>query len=486
MSRQPSECRNAVAAKPTRLAGLRLHPLAVGTLAALLAATAVPGLADAQSLADSLVTAYRNSPDIASARATVRAAGEQARQSRANNLPTVTGTASLAAQFDNFNDVTLPSTLTITLNQSLYNGGQVANTTRAEEIEITAEQADLRGTEQDVLLSALTAHADVLRDLAFVQLGISNVNVLSEQLRAARERFEVGEVTRTDVEQARASLAASRSNLAAFRGSLARSREAYRRAVGVMPGDLQSVPPLPEIPPTREEGVAIALTRAPALQSARLEREAAGFRVRSAIGALLPQISLEASASRTDSLNDTTPTAVQDSETGTIGVTMTLPFYTGGANHSEVREQQANVESAVAGITAVERSTIETVGTAYADLEVARASIRAGLLEVEAARLAFDGVQEEAKVGARTTLDVLDAEEDVLEAESDLVDNRRDETVAVYTVLAAIGLLTVDHLGLQIERATEADHYDGENGVKNRLFGFDATEDTVWTSRWQP
>ncbi|MEM9783175.1 MAG: TolC family outer membrane protein [Pseudomonadota bacterium] len=455
-------------------------------LAAALALALPPGFATAQTLADTLVTAYRNSPDISAARSAIRASGEQAAQARAGNRPTITGTAQLNATFDNFNDVTLPSTLSITLTQSLYNGGQVANDTRAEEIETTAAEADLRSVEQDVLLSALTAHADVLRDLAFVELGIKNVSVLSEQLRAARERFEVGEVTRTDVEQARASLAASRSNLAASRGALARSRETYRRVVGVMPGDLARVPPLPEIPATRAEAVAIALTRDPELQAARLDRKAAGFRVRSAIGALLPQIDLQASASRNDSLNNTTLTAVQDSETGSIGVTVTLPFYAGGSRYSEVREQQANVESTVAGVTSAERIAIESVGDAYADLEVARASIEAGILEVEAARLAFDGVQEEAKVGARTTLDVLDAEEDVLAAESDLVDNRRDETVAVYSVLASVGLLTVDHLGLSIERANEDDYYDGEDGVRERFFGYDSSEDTVWTSRWRP
>ncbi|MEO0760629.1 MAG: TolC family outer membrane protein, partial [Pseudomonadota bacterium] len=443
---------------------------ALAATLALAPAVFAPAGVSAQSLADTFVTAYRNSPDIAAARADLRIQGEQAVQAQAGLRPTVTGTVSLEAQFDNFNDVVLPSTLAINLTQPVYTGGQVANAVAAEETEISAQEATLRGLEQDVLLAALTAHAAVLRDIAFVELGVKNLRVLSEQLRAARERFEVGEVTRTDVEQARAAVAASRSSLAAARGSLESSRRTYERVVGVPPGDLAPTGTLPDVPPTLEEAFAIALTRQPDLQVARLDREAAGFRVRQAIGALLPQVSLTASLSRNDSLNSTTRTAVQDSEQGSFGVTVTLPSYSGGANYSEVREQQAVVEREVAQITSTERVVVENVGVAYSDLRVAKASIEAGLLEVEAARLAFEGVSEEAKVGARTTLDVLDAEEEVLAAESDLVEARRDETVATYAILASIGMLTVEHLGLDLDPADKSDYYDS---VRKRFFGYD-------------
>ncbi|MEM6490118.1 MAG: TolC family outer membrane protein, partial [Pseudomonadota bacterium] len=418
-------------------------------LAMLLGTTAVGGAglaaapAAAQSLADTMVTAYRSSPDLAAARAGVKVSGEQAVQARAGNRPTVQGTIDFDLEYDDFNEVIFPNTLALTITQTLYSGGQVENAIEAAETRITAEEARLRATEQQVLLDAITAHEDVVRDQGFVRLGIKNVRVLSEQLRAARERFEVGEVTRTDVEQARAALAGARSSLAASRGSLAASRENYLRTVGVLPGDLQRRPPLPELPATIEEAVAIALTREPTLQSVRLEREASGSDVRSAIGALLPQVSLQAQLSRVDTLNDRGRSVV-DSDGGSIGLNITLPFYTGGANFSNIRESQALVEQAAANVTSAERAVVEGVGIAYASLEVAKASISAGLLEVEAAQLAFDGVSEEAKVGARTTLDVLDAEAEVLEAESDLVEARRDETVAAYTILAAIGLLTVE------------------------------------------
>ncbi|MEO1315245.1 MAG: TolC family outer membrane protein [Pseudomonadota bacterium] len=452
---------------------------------ALAASLILPSVAGAQTLSDTLVTAYRNSPDLASARASIKVEAENAVQARAQGRPFISGTASLDVEFDDFNEVVLPNTLALTLSQQIYTGGQIRNSILAAETRITAESERLRAVEQSVLLEAITAHLDVLRDGAFVELGIKNLRVLSEQLRAARERFEVGEVTRTDVEQARAATAASRSSLAASRGALVSSREGYLRAVGRPAGDLQQPPPLPEVPASVSEAVGIALVQDPALRAARIERQAAGFDVKTAIGALLPQLELTAQASRSDTLRDEDflGDSIPASTSGAVGLSLTIPFFTGGLNYSNVRETQALVEAAVADITSAERTAVENVGSAYAALDVARASIEAGGLEVEAARLAFEGVQEEAKVGARTTLDVLDAEADVLEAESDLVESRRDEAVAIYSILASVGLLTVEHLGLEVDPDTAEEYYDE---VRDRYIGYDASEDTVWTTRWRP
>ncbi|MEO0818936.1 MAG: TolC family outer membrane protein [Pseudomonadota bacterium] len=460
------------------MTAIRSRSAALAFAATLMVAQA-PLDAAAQSLADSLVTAYRNSPDLASADASLKIASENAVQARSGNRPTVSAALGLDLQYDNFNTLEFPTDVSLTITQALYTGGQVENATAAAETRITAQEATNKSTEQSVLLGAVTAHEDVLRDAQFVQLGIKNLRVLSEQLRAARERFEVGEVTRTDVEQARAAVAASRSSLAAARGALASSREAYLRAVGVRPGDLQPQPPLPEIPATIEEAVAIALVNDPALIAARLEREASGFDVRTAIGALLPQVDLVASASRFDTIRD----SADAEENATIGLNVTIPFYTGGFNYSNIREAQANVEGDEANIVSAERTAVENVGTAYASLNVARASIEAGKLEVEAAQLAFEGVREEAKVGARTTLDVLDAEADVISAESDLVSRRRDEVVAVYSILASIGMLTIEHLGLDVGGGAAESYYET---VRTRNFGYDVSEDTVWRKEWRP
>ncbi|MEM1385617.1 MAG: TolC family outer membrane protein [Pseudomonadota bacterium] len=450
---------------------------AIGACAALSIAI-VP--ARGETLADAMVTAYLNSPEVASQRATIKTFSELAVQERSGNRPTVSGTASFTSELDDFDQVEFPTTLSLNLTQALYTGGQVENAIEAAETRLTSQDVLLLATEQAVLLDTITAYSDVLRDMEFVDLGVNNVRVLSEQLRAARERFEVGEVTRTDVEQARASVAAARSSLAANRGALKVSQESYFRVVGERPGDLAPVPPLPDLPASREEAVQLALRNDPSLIAARLEREATGSDVRSAIGALLPQVSLLGELSRTDTVRGDFGADTDLS----VGVSVTFPFYTGGFNFSNVREAQASVEGAQADITAAERDAAQDVGIAWADLEVARASIEAGILEVQAAQLAFDGVQEEAKVGARTTLDVLDAEEDVLEARADLVEARRDEYVASYTVLETIGMLTIDHLGLDIgDVSTTVEYYEG---VKNRNFGYDPTDDTVWSLSWRP
>jgi outer membrane protein len=442
----------------------------------------------AQSLPDVMVRAYLNSPELAASRADVKVFAERAVQARAGgrvrvegelSLQAVTRSNSLGGNFPNY-----PTSVSLGLVQPLYTGGQVENATEAAETRISEQEAALIATEQRILLDAVTAFSDVRLGKDLVSISRNNVRVLTEQLRAARERFEVGEVTRTDVEQARARLAAARSRLAASKGALANSREAYQRVVGEYPGKLQPPPPLPDLPSGQDEAVAMALRDDPGVVAARLERDAAGSDVRTAIGALLPQVSLQARLSSEETFSD----GLAGSETASIGIFVTVPLYSGGFNYSNVREAQAVVEGASADIDSTMRTAARNVGVSWADLDVARASIRAGRLEVSAARLAFEGVQEESKVGARTTLDVLDAEQEVLNARSRLVVARRDEYVAAYSLLASIGKLTVGHLGLDTGLAPgsggeELSYYEG---VRNRNFGYDASDDTVWKLDWRP
>jgi outer membrane protein len=458
----------------------------VGVFATMLAAMApVSFPAMAQSLPDVLVTAYLNSPEIAGARADVKIFSERAVQERALGRIQVEGQLSAEAvtrtnsgpgsSFPNY-----PTSVSLSAIQPLYTGGQVQNATEAAEKRITAQEALLIATEQQVLLEAVTAYSDVRRDIQLVSIARNNVRVLREQLRAARERFEVGEVTRTDVEQARARLAAARSRLAATEGSLAISRESYRQVVGEYPDKLQPPPPLPELPADQDQAVAIAVRDDPGVIASRLERDAAGSDVRAAIGALLPQISLQGTVASQETFSD----GLAGPESATVGLFVTIPLYSGGFNYSNVREAQAVSEGASADINDAMRTAARNAGVSWANLLVARASIRAGRLEVSAAQLAFEGVREEAKVGARTTLDVLDAEQEVLNARSSLVGARRDEYVAAYSLLASIGKLTVDHLGLDTGLGDdEPAYYDT---VRDRNFGYDPSDDTVWQLDWRP
>lgn len=441
----------------------------------------------AESLADAMVMAYRNSPELATQRANVKVRGEQAVQAKAGGRLQVSGSIDVSTEFSQLEDFVYPTALSLDVLQPLYTGGQVENATEAAETRITAEEARLISTEQTVLLNTVTAYADVRTGITLVAIAQNSVRLISEQLAAARERFDVGEVTRTDVAQAEARLAGSRSDLAAALGNLDAARESYKRAVGQYPGKLAPPPPLPDLPESLESAIMISTADDPAIQAARLERQAAGSDVRSAIGSLLPQISLVGRVGRTDTLRDDrrTPFANNDAiNTALLGLQIRLPFFSGGANYSAIREAQAQVEGRSGDITTALREAVQRVGVAWSDLRVARESIRARQSQVRAATIAFDGVQEEAKVGARTTLDVLDSEQELLDARGSLVIARRDEYVAAYNLLFAIGKLTVEHLGLEVGGVEEVSGYYGD--VKNRNFGYDRDDDTVWTLSYRP
>jgi outer membrane protein len=428
-----------------------------------------------------MVEAWRNSPALAAQRADIKVASEFAVQARAGGRvnAAIDGSTGIATRnFDRRNAV-FPNSLSLTVTQPLYTGGQVENQTEAAETRITAEEAVLVATEQQVLLDAVTAFSDVRRDEFLLDVARNNVRVLTEQLRAAGERFEVGEVTRTDVEQARARLAAAQSRLAAADGQLKISRENFANVVGRLPQDLDPPPPLPDLPATLDAAAQVAAQNDPLVQAARIERVASGFDVRAAIGLLLPQLALEGRVSQLDTFND----RLDGQRSGTVALNLRIPLYAGGFNYSRVRQAQATVESAEAAITDALRSALREVGVAWSSLAVAQASILSGRLEVRAAQLAFEGVTEEAKVGARTTLDVLDAEEEVLQARGRLITSQRDEYVAAYRLLAAMGKLTVAHLGLDVAATAGVPYYET---VRDRNFGYDDSDETVWALPYRP
>ena len=450
----------------------------IGIAGVILALTAIPS--SAETLSDTMVLALKSSPELQTSRANVKVLGERAVQARASGRIQVDGTINLTTQFFNLEEWRFPTVLQLDVTQPLYTGGQVENATEAAEIRTTAEEARLIATEQTVLLRAVTAFLDVRRDLTLVSLSRNNVRVISEQLRAARERFDVGEVTRTDVAQAEARLAAAQSALVARQGQLQASREAYKRVTGQYPGRLSPPPPLPDLPNDFDEAVAIALRDDPTIASTRLERLAATSDVRTAMGALLPSVSLLGQVRNADTLR-----VQRDGTTNAaLGIQIQIPFYSGGENYSRVREAQALVEARAGDINSAMRDAIQNVGVAWSDLSVAGSTIRSGQLQVKAAQIAFEGVQEEAKVGARTTLDVLDAEQELLNARGDLVSAQRDRYVAGFNLLFSIGKLTVDHLGLDLGEVESVSGY--YESIKDRNFGYDPTDDTVWTLTYRP
>jgi len=344
----------------------------------------------------------------------------------------------------------------------LFDGGASQAAIESAKETVLGTRAQLRNIEQSVFLNAVTAYLDVRRDLRFVGLAQNNINVIDQQVQAARDRFEVGEVTRTDVSQAQARRAQAQSTLATNRGNLERSRQFFTQAVGSAPRDLATPPRLPKLPSTLQAAYDIAQQRHPTLAAARHFEKASAFDVQRAKAGRSPVISLQGSFALQN--NTSTRNGFTDNDNSSLTLNGTVPLYQGGRISSLERQAAANLAQRQAQIQDTARTIRQNVGNAWSSLEVARASIRASQQQIRAAQIAFDGVREEAKLGARTTLDVLDAEQELLNARSSLAAAMRDEHVAAYNLLSAIGLLSVEHLGLGIESYNPEVNY---NAVQN-------------------
>lgn len=463
--------------------------------AALAAVLTAPHPAAAETLADALAKAYAFHPRLASSRAALRAADEGVTQERARALGEIDGTYSytvsnssgfrrIVGSRRDSSDRDTFDTLSLGISGAIpiYSGGQIENAIAGAQENVGAQRASLLAVEQEVLLAAVTAYEDVRRDLQRVALARNNVRVISEQLRAARDRFEVGEVTRTDVSQAEARLAFSRSNLAAATGTLARSRQAYVAAIGEEPVDLAPPPPLPDLPDSLEAALALTEAAHPRLVAARRAVRQAQFAVKQALGAALPTLNVTGGVSYENDLTTGTSTT-GETLSAQVGLSGQVPLWTGGRNPSLVRAAQARLAQAQAELHDVARQLRQQTSVAWANLDVARASIRAAREQIEAARIAFEGVREEATLGARTTLDVLNAEQELNSARVSLVESLRDEYVAAYQLLAAVGRLTVAHLGLDVS-PYDPDAYVEQ--VRAAPYDYPRDDSVAWSSPWRP
>lgn len=408
----------------------------------------------AESLADALRDAYHNSGLLDQNRALLRAADEDVAQSLAALRPVVTWQAqavyatSSAAPSSSLSD-NLDATISVTASLLLADGGASALATEAQKEVVLQTRQGLIQVEQQVLFRAIEAYMNVRRSSEFLALRRSNVTVITQELRAAEDRFDVGEVTRTDVSLAQARLAAARNQLAAAEGQLVQANEEFRAAIGRAPGRLQVVNPA-----SVERGVdaarAAAVRRHPDVRAAQHAVAAAELNIRRAQAALNPRLSLNG----TVGVND------QGDANQQLGLTYGGTIYQGGQLQSVIRQAQARRDAARAALLVTSQGVSQTVGNAYAFLNVARASSESANQQIRAARTAFRGVREEATLGARTTLDVLNAEQELLDAQANLISAQADEVVATYRVLAAVGLLTAEHLNLGMQTYDPAAYYN--------------------------
>jgi outer membrane protein len=442
--------------------------------------------ASADTLEWALVQAYQNNPQLNSQRAALRAQDEAVPQALSGYRPHVSLTATVGAQ----NQSTLskgtnpntgapvylgteaeftPHSVGITASQTLFNGFQTANRTRQAEAQVSSGRATLAVTEQTVLLNAATAYMNLLRDTAILDLQRRNVEVLQEQLRQTRDRFNVGEVTRTDVAQAESRLAAGRAQVLAAESSFISSRAAYRQTIGVEPGALTAASPVDRFSP-RTLPAAVATGRAsnPSVAAAMFGIDVALLQVKINEGALSPTVTANLSAQQSWETN--TSTQLQQWNASAIA-TLSVPIYQGGAEYSAIRQSKETLGQQRINLDTARDQVQATVVQSWGQLEAAKAQIQATTAQVNSAEIALNGVREEARVGQRTTLDVLNAQQELVNARVALVTAQHDRVVASYSLLQAVGGLSVSQLHLKSSIYDPLTHYhqvrDVWGGVRN-------------------
>jgi outer membrane protein len=335
------------------------------------------------------------------------------------------------------------------LSVPLFNGGSVRNNVRAAQTRVEAGRATLRAVEGDVFTNAVTAYMDVIRDRAIVELNENNVKVLETNLEATRDRFQIGDLTRTDVAQSEARLQLGRSQLAEAQGRLTASEATYRQVIGHPPGVLAPPPPLPPLPQTPDEAVQIALADNPDLLAITRSAIAAGYDVRVARAGRLPSLSGVLSNTYVNNLGGNS-IAGQPS-TGSqsaIGLNASIPIFQGGLPAARIRQAQAQEGQVLEQVVGTERAVVQAARAAFANYDAAQKAIQAETVAVQANELALEGNRAEQSVGTRTIIEVLNAEQELLNSQVALVTARRDAYVAGFQLLNAMGQAEAQDLGL--------------------------------------
>lgn len=408
------------------------------------------GAAQAETLADALTSAYSHSGLLEQNRALLRAADEDVAIAVSSTLPVINWSASArnsSSRFPGSDLITYNAQISAEL--TLYDGGANRIAIEAQKELVLGTRQSLRSVEQDVLLRGVEAYLEVRRNSEFVALRNSNVRVITQEFRAAQDRFEVGEVTRTDVALAEARLASARSLLASAQGNLAIAIAEYQNAVGRAPNNLRAVSAAP-LSRSLADAKAFAVRNHPGILEVQHNVTAAELNIKRSEAAYNPTVTLDGSVSWDRDLN----------QTRGVGITARGPIYAGGRLSAQVRQFMARRDAARAGLHIARHNIEQAVANAYAFWEVARASSQASEQQIRAATVAFRGVREEATLGARTTLDVLNAEQELLDAQANAISAQADEVIASYRVLAAMGLLTAEHLRLPVQIYDPAAYYN--------------------------
>lgn len=452
-----------------------------GSIAALLcgAAVLVATPAQADTLREALVKAYQTNPTLQAARSQQRAEDENVPIQRAQGLPSVNATGRYT-EFPKVspNSFTAPERVfqvSPALTVPIYSGGGVKNSIKAAEQRVAAGQANLRGTESAIFSQVVAAYMDVLRTQALVGLSANQVEVLTINLQATSDRFEIGDLTRTDVAQSESRLALARSDLRSSQANLIQAREIYAQLVGAAPDNLMPPPPLPNLPDSPYTAVDVALEHNPDLIAARERAQAAGFDVKTAGSGRLPTVGLFANGNYTNYFNTLGGPVAQNfrqvETTANAGVQVTIPVFQGGLTAARQRQAQARESAALEQIIAVERDIIAQTRASYSSYQASLEIIESSQVAVSAAELSLEGVRAENSIGNRSILDVLNAEQELVRAQAQLVTARRNAYVAGFSLLAAMGKAEARDLGL--EGGMLYDPMDNYERVRGKVWDWD-------------
>jgi outer membrane protein len=449
--------------------------------AVLMVAYAGPMPALADTIEAALVRAYQNNPQLNAQRAQVRSTDENVPQALSGYRPKVALTASAGYQYSDslstqggtptnlvrteIHGANPPRSAGLTVTQTLYNGQQTANKTRAAESQVSGAREALRVLEQSVLLSAATIYMDYLRDAAIVEVQKSNVRVLEQTLKQTRDRFNVGEVTRTDVAQSEAQLAAGQTQLLTAEANLTTTRSNFRRIIGNEPESLAPGSPVDRyLPGTLPAAVELSLVENPNVTAAMYGIDVNFLQVKIAEGALLPTVSLVGSVQQSYEQTLTTYRTFGASAVAQL----TVPIYQGGGEYSLIRQSKETLAQQRLNLeTSRDQARANTV-TSWGQLVAGKAQVTSAQAQVQASEIALNGVREEAKAGQRTTLDVLNAQQTLVNARVALVTAQHDRVVASYSVLSTIGRLSPQVLNLPTTTYDPSVHYQQ---VRDSWFG---------------
>ena len=449
--------------------------------AAALASTLTHGeaMAQARTLQEALSAAYSNNPTLQTSRAQLRATDEGVPQALAGWRPTVIVSGTAGYGFGEFQQDTQTGNRTVTttarlnrpvytalptITQPLYRGGATRAGTNQADNRVFAQRSRLIAAEQQVFTDTINAYVNVIQTQQLLQLNINNEQVLARQLQATNDRFRVGEITRTDVAQAEAALAGARATRQTSEGNLQTARANYRRFVGEIPDQL--IEPQPLKPPVKnqDEAVQLASQNNPNVIAAMFDTAAARDAVDVAFSQLMPQLSLQTAGGYTDGQQF----VGQRSLSAQVVLNASIPLYQGGAEYSRVRQARQTEQQNRKIVDDIRRQAIQNAAQSWETLVAARATIDSTRAAIRANQIALEGVQREAVVGSRTTLDVLNAEQALLNSRVTLVQNLANLVTASYSVTAAIGRLTARDLNLNVPLYDETAYY---NAVRQRLFG---------------